>query len=368
MMMRKLSSALEGIADAVVITDRDGRIEFVNAAFEEVTGYSRDEALGKNPSLLHSGQHDREFFQELWQTILQDRVFRAKFINRRKDGSLYYEEKTITPLTDANGVITHFVSTGRDVTLQHHEAEHLRQQQAELEHNARVSAMGEVASSLVHELSQPLTGITNYVQGCLRLLRSGTTDARDLREALENIDLFARQSGEIIGQLRGLIRKSGARRRPCAVNPLMQEAAKLANIEARQHRVRLTLELAEDLPLVRVDATQIKQVVVNLVHNAVEAIAVVAAVERWVKVRTALGADGKVGVTVWDSGPGLPPEDVGHLFEPFFSTKPDSLGLGLAICRSIVEAHGSKLCARLHPAGGAVFQFSLDVTRREALP
>lgn len=118
MMMRKLSAALEGIADAVVITDRDGRIEFVNAAFEGLTGYSRDEALGKTPSLLRSGQHDQEFYQELWQAILQDRVFRAKFINRRKDGSLFYEEKTITPLTDANGVITHFVSTGRDVTVQ----------------------------------------------------------------------------------------------------------------------------------------------------------------------------------------------------------------------------------------------------------
>ena len=368
MLMRKLSAALEGIADAVVITDRDGRIEFVNAAFEEVTGYSCDEALGKTPSLLRSGQHDQEFYQELWQTILQDRVFRAKFINRRKDGSLYFEEKTITPLTDANGVINHFVSTGRDVTVQHREAEHLRQLQSELEHNARVSAMGELASSLVHELSQPLAGITNYVQGCLHLLRGGTTDARDLREALENIALYARQSGEIIGQLRGFMRKSGPRRRPCAVNPLMLEAAKLAIIEARHQGVRLTLELAEGLPPVLMDAIQIKQVMVNLVHNAVQAIVAVAAMERWVKVRTALSADGKVEVMVRDSGPGLPVEDMEHLFEPFFSTKPDSMGLGLTICRSIVEAHGSELRARSHPAGGAAFQFSLDVSRSEALP
>jgi len=139
--MHKLSAALEGTADAVVITDPDGRIEYVNPAFEQVTGYTRDEVHGKSLSVVRSGRHDSEFYEDLWRTILQGRVFSSLFINRRKDGSLYYEEKTITPLIGANGAITHFVSTGRDVTALYQAKERLRQHEAEAAHSARVSAM-----------------------------------------------------------------------------------------------------------------------------------------------------------------------------------------------------------------------------------
>lgn len=360
---RKLSTALEGTADCVAIADRDGRIEYVNPAFERVTGYARDEIRGKTLSLLRSGRHDHEFYEDLWQTILQGRAFRALFINLRKDGTLYYEEKTISPLIDANGAITHFVSTGRDVTALYHAKERLRQHQAEIAHNSRVSAMGEMPSALAHELSQPLAAIAGYVQGCLRRLQAGATDARDLKEALDHIDLHARQSGEIIGRLRRFLRKSEPRRRPADINQIVREAAELANVESRWRGVRLTLELASDLPPVSVDAIQIEQVMVNLVHNAIEAIDAAAPLERWVKVRTVCGPDGKVDVIVHDSGPGLPAHVLDHLFDPFFTTKPNGMGLGLSISRSIVEAHESVLQALPDPAGGAVFRFSLSPAR-----
>lgn len=358
--MRKLSAALEGTADAITITDLDGRIEYVNPAFEQVTGYTRDEVHGKTLSLLQSGRHDREFYEDLWQTILQGRVFRALFINRRKDGERYHEEKTITPLVGANGAITHFVSTSRDVTALYHAKERLRQHQAEIAHSARVSAMGEMPSALAHELSQPLAAIAGYAQGCLRRLHAGATDARDLREALEHIDLHACQSGEIVGRLRRFLRKSEPRRRLGDINQIVQEAAELANVEARWRGIRLTLELASDLPPVWVDAIQIEQVVVNLVHNAVEAIDAAAPAERWVKVQTVCGADGKLDIIVRDSGPGLSAQVLDHLFDPFFTTKPNGMGLGLSISRSIVEAHESVLQALPVRSGGAVFRFSLN--------
>ena len=361
--MHKLSAALEGTADAVVITDSDGRIEYVNPAFEQVTGYTRDEVHGKSLSLLRSGRHDREFYQELWQTIRQGRVFSSLFINHRKDGSLYYEEKTITPLIGANGAITHFVSTGRDVTALYLAKERLRQHEAEAAHSARVSAMGEMPSALAHEISQPLAAIAGYAQGCLRRLDAGTIDARDMTEALEYIDLYARQSGEIVGRLRRFLSKSEPRRRPADINQIVQEAAELVNVEARWRGIRLTLELAGDLPPVRVDAIQIEQVVVNLVHNAVEAIDAASPAERWVKVQTACGTDGKVDIIVHDSGPGLPMHVLDHLFDPFFTTKPSGMGLGLSISRSIVEAHEGVLQALPDPAGGAVFRFSLSPAR-----
>lgn len=361
--MRKLSAALEGTADMISITDLDGRVEYVNPAFEQVTGYTLDEVHGKTLSLLRSGLHDREFYEDLWQTIQQGRVFRALFINRRKDGALSHEEKTITPLIGANGAITHFVSTSRDVTALYHAKERLRQHQAEAAHSARVSAMSEMPSALAHELSQPLAAIAGYAQGCLRRLHAGATDARDLKEALENIDLYARQSGEIVGRLRRFLRKSEPRRRPADINQIVQEAAELASVEARWRSVRLTLELASDLPPVSVDAIQIEQVVINLVHNAVEAIDAASPVERWVNVRTVCGTDGKVGVIVHDSGPGLPAQVLDHLFDPFFTTKPNGMGLGLSISRSIVEAHDGVLQVLSNLEGGAVFRFSLSPAR-----
>ena len=358
--MRKLSAALEGTADAVAITDLEGRIEYVNPAFEQVTGYARDEVLGKTLSLLRSGRHDSEFYQELWQTILQGRVFRSLFLNHRKDGSLYREEKTITPLIGANGAITHFVSTSRDVTALYLARERLRQHEAEAAHSARVSAMGEMPSALAHEISQPLAAIAFYAQGGLQRLRAGAIEASDMKEALENIDLYARQSGEIVGRLRRFLSKSEPRRRPTDINQIVQEAAELVDVEARWRGIRLTLELAGDLPPVWVDAIQIEQVVVNMVHNAVEAIDAASPAERWVKVQTACGTDGKVDVIVHDSGPGLPMQALDHMFDPFFTTKPNGMGLGLSISRSIVEAHGGVLQALPDLAGGAVFQFSLS--------
>ena len=158
--MRTLSSALEQAADSVAITDKEGVILHVNPAYETLTGYSKEEVIGRKMSILRSGAHDNAFYRELWSVVKRGGVFRGVLINRRKDGSTYYEDKTITSLRNNNGAITHFVSTGHDVTERRKAEESTRRHQAEMAHFARLSTVGEMTSGLAHELTQPLCAIT----------------------------------------------------------------------------------------------------------------------------------------------------------------------------------------------------------------
>jgi PAS domain S-box-containing protein len=357
---RKLSSALEQTADSVVITNRDGVIEYVNSAFQQMTGYTREEISGKTAGILKSGKHGEQFYRQLWQTILQGETYNETIINRRKNGSLYYEEKTITPLKDASGGIAHFVATGKDMTKRRLAEERLRQQQTQLAHACRFSAMGEMSTALAHELNQPLTAIVNYAQGCLLRLHAGEVSRIDLLTALEHIAVQGKLSGEIIRRLRDFLRtgKSSLRTRS-DINDIVREAAELAGLEARRKEITLRLELSNDLPPVSVDTIQIEQVLLNLVHNAIEAIDAAQWPRREVVIRTSRDPNNGVEVSVHDTGPGLPEGKGETIFEAFFTTKSGGMGMGLCISRSIIETHGDQLQAMPNPNGGAIFRFAL---------
>lgn len=355
---RKLSSALEQSADAVIIANRDGVIEYVNAAFEAITGYAKADAVGNTPGILRSGRHDEEFYRRLWKTILRGESFHDAFINRSKDGSLYYEEKTITPLTDAQGNVTHFVSTGKDVTKRRLMEERSRTRQAELAHASRVNAMGEMTTTLAHELNQPLAAIVNYAQGSIRRVRAGGMKEDELLGALDRIATLGNQAGEIIRRLRDFLRKGKPMRARVDINHIVREAVDLANLEARRKHITVRLDLGDGLPPVLADPLQIQQVVLNLVHNAIEAIDQAQCPQREVIVQTAGDAKDGVEVIVRDTGPGIAADDAERLFETFYTTKPAGLGMGLSISRSIIDAHGERLEAMPGP-GGAVFRFVL---------
>ena len=365
--MRKLSSALEQTADGVMIANRRGIVEYVNPAFERITGYRSDEIIGNTAKLLRSGRHDPAFYRRVWRTLLRGESFHDIFINRRKDGVLYYEEKTITPIKDEHGVVTHVVATGKDVTKRKLTEERARQHQAQLAHVQRVSAMGTMATSLAHELNQPLAAIVNYARGCMHRLRDGEARPDELVTALENIVAQGNRSAEIIQRVREFLRKGKPLRTRADINQIVREAADLARLEARQKDVALRLELTEDLPLVLVDAVQIEQVVLNLVHNAIEAIDEAQCPRREVIVQTAPDPKNGVEVIVRDTGPGLPVKNSDRLFEPFFSTKSVGMGMGLSISRSIIEAHGDRLSVMANTDGGAVFHFALPAVERGML-
>ncbi len=365
--MRKLSGALRQTADAVMIVNRDGLIEYVNAAFERITGYTREEVVGKSPKLLRSGRHSDEFYRRLWKTLLRSEAFHDTFVNRRKDGLLYYEEKTITPLKDEQGVVTHFVATGKDVTKRKLAEERTRQHQAHLAHVQRVSAMGAMATSLAHELNQPLAAIVNYAQGCIHRLRAGEVHSDEFLTALEHISAEGNRSGEIIRRVREFLREGKPLRARVDINQIVRAAADLASPEARQKEIALQLKLDEGLPPVLADAVQIEQVVLNLVHNAIEAIDEAQCPRREVTIQTGPDPRNGVEVIVRDTGPGLPVKNSDRLFAPFFSTRTNGMGMGLSISRSIIEAHGDRLQALANMDGGATFRFSLPHLEGEML-
>jgi PAS domain S-box-containing protein len=355
--MAVLAQAVEQTAELVLITDREGRIDYVNRAFEETTGWSRADAVGRNPRILRSGVHPPEFYQRLWQTVLQGRVFRAVIANRRRDGRLFYDERCITPLRDRAGRVTHFIATGRDVTERMRAEEQARLQQEALAQVDRLSAMGAMASGLAQELSEPLAAIEGRVQGTIHGLQSGVAQPAVV-EALEEIARQTGRAGEIIRRLRSFVRRGGTQRAIVDVNAAVSEVAALVQPELRRRGVRLHLALGSHLPAVVADLSQLEQVVLNLVLNGLEAMAAVPAERRTLHIGTEAPDEGSVAVIVRDTGPGLP-EDVEQLFDPFYTAKATGMGMGLPISRSIVEAHGGRLAALPGAGRGAAFRFTL---------
>ena len=359
--MQLFASAVEQTADAVMITDPRGVIEYVNPAFTRVTGYAPEEVHGRTPAILKSGQHDVRFYQRLWDTITRGEVYRDEIINRRKDGTLYIEQKSIMALRDANGRISHFVAAGRDITEQRRAEEEAHLRRDQLAHTARVNIIGEMAASIAHEISQPLTAIINYAQGSTRRLRSGKAEPERLLGVFEQIVAQAQRVADAVVMLRRFVARRKAQRVAADVNALIRQVVALANSETRGRGISIVLELAENLPPALVDDVQIEQVVLNLLRNGAEALASADAPQRELRVRTARADDGSIEVAISDSGPGLPPQLAAKLFEPFFTTKPDGVGLGLAISRSIIENHGGRIWVTPNPERGVTFRFTIPV-------
>jgi two-component system sensor histidine kinase TtrS len=240
--------------------------------------------------------------------------------------------------------------------------ETLQQHQAELAHVARLSTMGEMATGLAHELNQPLTAIVNYTSGCLRRLQGGQRVEQPIIEAMQRAVEGASRASEIVRHLREFIRKDDVQRTRFSINDVLQAVVRLVEREARQHNVALVLRLQEGLPSVEANRIQIEQVVLNLAKNAIEAGVCVGGEDPQVVLCTRL-REAAIEVAVQDSGRGFPSAEAARLFEPFYTTKPDGMGMGLSISRSIVEAHGGTLEARSERGAGAEFRFTLPLTR-----
>ncbi len=235
-----------------------------------------------------------------------------------------------------------------------------RERQAELAHVHRLNTMGEMASGLAHELNQPLAAVVNYAKGAVRRLKKGSVEPGELLAALEQAALQAERAAAIVRRVRAFIRKEAPRHAALDCNKIVRETAGLMAADAERAGARLVLDLAKPPPRVRADAVQLEQVIVNLVRNAIEAMAESDSPVRDITVRTLPAAvGGAVEITVEDTGPGLPADARERLFDPFFTTKADGLGLGLSISQSIVEAHGGRLTATARPGGGMVFRFAL---------
>jgi hypothetical protein len=258
--------------------------------------------------------------------------------------------------TDARPVT---LVTATDITERRRAEESSREQRERLQATARLVAAGEIASSIAHELNQPLAAIANYLSGSLRRLRAGRAEPEAIAGALEEAVRQAERAGDIIRRVRDFVRTRETTLVATDLNEVVTKATRLAASDAERLGARLEVRLAPALPAARADPVMLEQVVINLVRNGLESMRETPADRRVLEVVIARAEGGALEVAVADAGPGLAPDVAARLFEPFFTTKPEGTGLGLNICRSIVEAHGGRLTAGTSSRGGALFRFTL---------
>ena len=360
----RLRSILDTVPDGIVVIDERGTIQSFSPAAERLFGYSSDEVVGQNVSILMPSPY-REAHDSFIDRYLRTGERRIIGIGRvviglRKSGETFPMELQVGQFEyGGSHFFTGFV---RDLTERQAVERRIQDLQAELLHTSRLSVMGQMASTIAHELNQPLTAVVNYLEAARHLLARGPQSAERAGELMGRAVAQAERAGEVIRRLRQFVSKGKTERRTENLNKLVQEALALALVGVQQSGVRVTLNLAEaEMPVV-VDRVQIQQVVLNLVRNAIEAMESAQRRELTIGTRV-LAADAAVEVEVADSGPGISPEIAERLFEPFVTTKPAGMGLGLSICREIVEAHQGRLSVAAASPGGAVFTLSLPLPR-----
>jgi len=363
--LRKLSRAVEQSADTIVITDRNGIIEYVNPAFESLTGYGRDEVRGKSPRILKSGEQGTDVYQQLWFTILAGNVYRGILVNRKKNGDRYYVEESISPVRDAEGNITHFIANGRDLTERLHLEEELRQAQ-------KMDAIGQLAGGVAHDFNNLLTIITSYSELALDAVDKGSS----LEAKLQEILLAARRAAELTRQLLAFSRKQPQALRVVDLNEVIASIAKtLPRLIGED--IQFSFSPGHGLGTVRVDPVQIEQILMNLAANARDAMpqggtlrvetSNVILDDEYVQRKCAVIRPGRYAlITVTDDGSGIPAEHLPHIFEPFYTTKPqgEGTGLGLATVYGIVKQNKGFIWAYSEPKMGTVFKIYLPCVAR----
>lgn len=340
--------------------DLEGRITYVNPAFCHMVGWSAGELVGSAPPMPYWLPEEIEHAYAIHRAVMrgdapQDGIeitFRRK--NGERFNALIYE----APLIDADGRQTGWMASVLDVTERKRAEEMSRQHQERLQRTARLITMGEMASTLAHELNQPLSAIASYATGCLNRLAAGDAEPEELVAPIDKLAVQARRAGHIIRRIHDFVRKSEPLVAPCALNDVVEGAVGFLEAEARKRCIRVELSLEPTSSQVDADRILIEQVILNLARNAMEAM------EQTPQARRALDIsvcrhDGQAQVRVADSGSGIAEDVVASLFTPFFTTKSEGMGMGLNICRSIIESHRGRLWCEPNPEGGSVFLFTL---------
>ena len=359
--LRKLSTAIEQSPVSIVITDLRGDIEYVNPRFCQSTGYALEEVLGCNPRLLKSGETPGAAYKRLWDTIRRGEEWSGELHNRRKNGELFWEFVRIIPLVSEAGAVTHFMAVKEDITLRKELDAREQMRQEQMLHHARLAAMGEMAAALAHELNQPLAAIANFSGVVEHQLAAQEPDLAQALDVARTIKGQALRAGDIVWRVREFSRKQESVREAIDINALIGDVVRLADIAARSREVIYDYHLTPGLPSLPVDRVQIEQVLLNLVRNGVEAMEGVAGEKRLLLASRLAEGGGAVHLSVSDRGCGLPDRIAMDLFTPFFTTKPEGMGMGLSISRGIVEAHGGRLWAAPNAGGGTTFHFTLPL-------
>ncbi|WP_292899462.1 PAS domain S-box protein [Nitratireductor sp.] len=363
-----LSSILDTVPDATVVIDDKGIMVAFNRAAVRQFGYTEEEARGRNVSMLmpepYQGQHDG--YIERYKRTGERRIIGIDrvVVGRRKDGSTFPMKLAVGEMQ--SGGHTYFTGFIRDLTERAETEAKMEQVQAELARLARLNELGEMASTLAHELNQPLSAVSNYVQGCRRLLNDLDHPlAERMRDALEETTRQSLRAGQIIRHLREFVSRGESEKQAENLQNLVEEAAALALMGSRELGIRTVFEFEPDLGEVFVDRVQVQQILINLIRNAMEAMR--ESDQRELTVSVAPDGAGSIHIDVSDTGSGVPEEIAENLFKPFVSSKRGGMGVGLAISKRIAEAHGGMLRLMESSVGGSRFRFTLPTLEEQEM-
>lgn len=361
----------DSLATGLLARDLDGRIMYVNPAFCRMIGYGAEEIVSQEspPPFWDSaakagnlyrmnGQNDRTTSSSGFETQL-----------RHRDGRAVHCMLHAAPLVDGDGKQFGWLSSVLDITENKRIEEIARQQEEQLQFTARLVAMGEMASSLAHELNQPLAAISSYSTGCLNRIEQAGLQQADLVEALKKIGSQAQRAGAVIRRIYEFVRRSEPRHASCNMEEIIKDAAGLFDGEVRKNNVEIRIEVAEALPQIQGDRVLLEQVLVNLIKNGIEAMRATGTDDRVLEIIASSSAetsDQQLCVAVCDCGSGIAERDLDKIFMPFFTTKSEGMGMGLNICRSIIESHYGRLWHEPKPGGGSIFKLTIPI--RSKLP
>ena len=365
---RLLTVGLEAAANAIVITDKDGNVEWINPAFAVLTGYTENESLGQNLMLL-SGYQDEGFCQRFWQQLNSSaEAWRGEFAHYRKDGSLYEEVMSITPVRNNCGDIVNFIAIKEDITEQKMAAAAMAKADKVRAQAEKLSSLGTMAAGLSHEINQPLNSIKMIASGMVYAYHNGKE--RSVEDIMRNIAEISNQAdriNNIITHMRSFIRRDESQVTCCHVNEAIEQALKIIGSQLTAHGVRVHRELAEQLPLIYAMPTALEEIAVNLAANAMQAMESAECQDKQLMIRT-WSDKSNVYIEVSDNGPGIQADHKTKVFEPFYSTKhgSDNLGLGLSIVHSVVTSCKGTISIVSGENEGAAFLITFPAVKEEA--
>ena len=365
--LRRLATAIEQAAEMVIITDKRAEIVYANPAFEKITGYSQMEVLGKNPQILKSGEHDHGFYQNMWALLSAGETWRGRFVNKKKNGSLYTEEATISPVLDPSGNIINYVAVKRDITKE----QALEQQYLEAQ---KMEAIGSLAGGIAHDFNNILAIILANAQ----ILEFSGAISSESKETLNQIIIASKRARELVRQILAISRRGKQEKIIMNLKPIVKETIGLlrASLPAT---IRLEPHIAADTGMLFADPTQMQQVLMNLCTNAAHAMEKEGGVLKVTLSNTSIGENDTplepgsppgeyVKLTVSDTGHGMQPWILKRIFEPYFTTKETGkgTGLGLSVAHGIVKSHGGAVKVSSVVRKGSVFEIYLPRVKGEA--
>ena len=364
----RLATVVEQAAETIVITDISGSILYANPAFEKTTGYTRAEAIGQNPGILKSGKHDAEFYRRMWSVLERGEIWSGHFINRRKDGGLYEEEATISPVRDASGRIVNYVAVKRDVTRE-------VQLEAQFRQSQKMEAIGQLAGGIAHDFNNILT----VMFGNCNLLQLDFAENPEALDKIAEIQKAGERAKDLVQQILTFSRQREQERQVVRLDSIVKEAAKFLRASLPTN-IQIETNLSANAPTVLADPTQIYQVTINLGTNALHAmegrsgrltitLEAFQPDENLLKSHSRLRAIQYARLTIDDTGHGMDRKTLERIFEPFFTTKPigKGTGLGLAVVHGIIESHDGVIMVESQPGQGTIFHLCFPAQTKDVL-